>query len=123
MTRIASLAAIAAFVSAMGVGASSAVAVTFDCAKASKPVEHMICEDHHLSKLDDEMAEAFKAASAAASNSNLEAEQRAWIAKRDACTRSNCVAVEYRKRIIALTAIARGKGAHPATPQANRDSK
>ena len=43
-------------------GAHSATAASFDCAKAKSPVEKAICSDAELSKLDEELARAYKAA-------------------------------------------------------------
>jgi uncharacterized protein len=45
---------------AMAVVASAAQAASFDCAKASHPLEKLICANPALSKLDDEVNKAYK---------------------------------------------------------------
>ncbi len=41
--------------------ALSAQAASFDCAKAQAKVEHLICDNPEISKLDDELAAGYKA--------------------------------------------------------------
>jgi uncharacterized protein len=76
-----------------------AQAASFDCSKARKPVERMICADASLSSLDDRLAAAFTAASTGPSSSQVRADQRRWIELRDQCTSPICVTVLYRTRI------------------------
>ena len=47
-------------VSLFGMSVTSASAASFDCKKASTNIEHAICNDPELSKLDQEIAVAFK---------------------------------------------------------------
>lgn len=75
-------------------------AASFDCAKAQSKVEHMICDDSELSKLDEELGSRYKAALQSQSNvSNIEGAQREWLRQRDACVNSACIEKLYRKRI------------------------
>ncbi len=47
-------------VSLLGMSGTSASAASFDCKKASTKIEHAICNHPELSKLDQEIAAAFK---------------------------------------------------------------
>ena len=60
----------------------SASAASFDCAKAKLPHDRVICADATLSKLDEELARAYRAASAKLSNEGkrvLRDGQRSWL--------------------------------------------
>ncbi|VXC98352.1 conserved exported hypothetical protein [Pseudomonas sp. 8Z] len=67
-----------------------AEAASFDCAKASHPIEHAICADAQLSALDERLASTFRRIRqfSASGDSSLLEEQRAWL--RD--TRQQCAA-------------------------------
>lgn len=60
---------------------------SFDCAKASAPVEHAICGDAALAKLDADLASRYTEELAKASDPDaLRSEQRAWAGERaNAC--------------------------------------
>ncbi len=81
--------------------ALDASAASFPCAKAKSKVEKLICADPVLSKLDDELAAAFKQA-----NTDWDAtaaSQKEWLREvRDRCTASDCLAKAYRERIETL---------------------
>ena len=97
---------------------SAVLAQSFDCAKASKPVERLICADPALAALDGALgAEVKKALAAApADRQALLADARRWLAERDkrcplpavaltAADRSSaasCLTAAYRERIAAL---------------------
>lgn len=88
----------------------------FDCAKASSPVEHLICSDEQLAGLDKEMTALFTAARNAAETEESRREQlqaqRAWLKARlttcdipatgdlpnEVAGMRTCLAAEIRKR-------------------------
>ncbi len=96
----------------------AAQAQSFDCAKASKPVERLICGEPALAALDGALgAEVKKALAAVPANRHaLLADARRWLAERDkrcpvpaaaltAADRSraaSCLTAAYRERIAAL---------------------
>lgn len=93
-----------ACVSGCAVSAFAAVAATaqsFDCAKATTVVEKTICADADLSRLDQDMTQAFRAA-----RTTLDAAaigQAAWLKNvRNICTTAECLRDAYRKRIADL---------------------
>lgn len=75
-------------------------AASFDCAKAGTKVEHIICDNPDISKLDDEMDAAFKAVLLEKIQANsVKQLQKKWIRKRNQCTDSACVKAEYISQI------------------------
>lgn len=104
--------------------AGSAVGAGFDCAKASTPVERMICADPALSAQDGRLVEIYRqladrlAADPDALKS-LGSDQRAWLReRRNRCTDGVCLAAAYQARIDDLEA--RWRGADPAAPDGAR---
>jgi uncharacterized protein len=97
-----------------------AMAVSFNCDLASTHVEHMICSDPVLSKLDDELASTYSMATKDAPRvPQIRSEQRAWIAERNRCVTADCVAEAFHKRIAELRAYANSSqtaGAQPKAP-------
>jgi uncharacterized protein len=92
---------------------SSAEAASFDCSKATRAVDKMICADPELSRSDADLAQAYKAALAVAHSdqdrATLRNSQRVWLAKRDArCLRmvpaaaADCLQDEYAARLAQL---------------------
>ncbi|NUH65860.1 DUF1311 domain-containing protein [Sulfitobacter sp. S0837] len=81
---------------------------SFDCNLAATTVEKTICADAALSKLDRQMADAFKSARRSASKSksaSILADQRAWIGQRNACSSDRrCLRNAMQKRIADLKA-------------------
>lgn len=76
---------------------------SFDCAKASAPIEKTLCGEYEseLRTLDRELAEAW-AAARAAGKGDLAA-QRRWLASRDKCGDDRvCLADLYQARIAGL---------------------
>jgi uncharacterized protein YecT (DUF1311 family) len=83
-------------------------AASFDCAKAGTKVEHIICDNPEISKLDDEMVAAYKAAlSNKARASITRQEQRQWLKERNKCNDKKCLQYMYKPRISALEYINR----------------
>jgi len=86
------------------VGVVSANAASFDCAKASNKIDRMICSSARVSQLDSNMADAYRAATAAASErERLKIVQRQWLAQRDRCQDETCLISVYEQRIAALS--------------------
>lgn len=80
-------------------------AASFDCRKAGTFIEHTICGDSKLSKLDEALARAYKKAKNNIDNDILKKEQRAWIkTKRKSCKDVQCLRSVYSKRINELNA-------------------
>ena len=87
------------------IGGGSSFAASFDCGKASTPVEKTICSDERLSNLDSDLGRAYKAALQNSANpANLKAEQKNWVAQRNRCTDMTCLASAYQARLVALNA-------------------
>jgi len=94
---------------ALGLAASAiagpAAAASFDCAKAASATEKAICADPALSRLDEQVAEAFKAAQGhwAAGDWRifLRNEQRSWLRDRDANCKGDraCLKRDYELRL------------------------
>ena len=83
-----------------GLLALSVQAAGYDCAKAATKVEKLICGDAELSKLDEELNAAYKAAvqdktQAAA----VKQAQKQWMKERNGCEDAGCVQNAYRNRI------------------------
>jgi len=84
----------------LSLAALDATAASFPCAKAKSKVEKLICADAGLSKLDEELAAAFRHA---ATDWDATAEdQRNWLSTRDRCNTKVCLARVYRARIEVL---------------------
>ena len=104
-------------------GAARAAGPSFDCAKASAPVEKLLCADANLGTLDTKLAAALKAALARPGQDRdaTLAAQRRWLAARDkTCVVPDqldkdkraplieCLASAYRRQINVLS--------YPETP-------
>ncbi|MBI2255263.1 MAG: DUF1311 domain-containing protein [Proteobacteria bacterium] len=107
---------------------------SFDCAKASAPVEHAICGDATLAKLDGDLATRYTEELARAGDPDaLRNEQRAWAGERaNACgilpgaddevpdfsaDQIGCLKDLYNARLSALSAAAPAEGAVPDAAQ------
>jgi uncharacterized protein YecT (DUF1311 family) len=88
---------------------SGARAASFDCAKAGTPTEKAICKDPAVSKLDEQVAAAFKTAQGLWPAGNWSAymrtEQRWWIKDRDDICKADaaCLKQDYERRLSFLT--------------------
>lgn len=86
----------------------AANAASFDCAKAGTRTEKAICADPAVSRMDEDMATAFKAAMEAWPAGNwkdfLRREQRDWIKTRDSECKADaaCLKRDYELRIAFL---------------------
>lgn len=81
-------------------------AASFDCAKAGTAVEKAICADKRLGRLDEVLAQNYRAMSAANIGSgalnNLKSSQRSWLAIRNQCADAICIGKRYEERIDAV---------------------
>ena len=86
--------------------AYNANSASFDCSKASSPLEKAICSNPNLSALDDQMAQAYKDARAKSSNQDqLKSDQIAWIKGARQCASDlACIEKSYKERLAALGA-------------------
>lgn len=94
-----------------------AQAASFDCAKASAPVDQLICASPALSELDEKLAAAFKQSKAQTGTDGpaLLAQQRQWLRGRQAACSvpqplpndktalTACLSQQYQDRLQALT--------------------
>jgi uncharacterized protein YecT (DUF1311 family) len=74
---------------------------SYDCSKASTQVEHLICNDGELSKLDEELVFNYaQTMEQGEYKSYLKNSQRFWIKNiRDVCTDTACLKMMYKERI------------------------
>jgi uncharacterized protein YecT (DUF1311 family) len=81
-------------------------AASFDCSKAATAMEKAICGDQELSRLDEELASAYKAAlKDKAHAAFIRKLQRDWLSQTRACaTSGECIKERYRHRIATLRA-------------------
>lgn len=79
-------------------------AASFDCAKAQTAIEKRVCSDATLSRLDEQLADAYRSAQRRAeSRTALRDAQRRWLKqRRDVCTDTACLRAAYLARIEAL---------------------
>ena len=76
---------------------------SFDCAKATSPVERLVCSDPALGAADRDLAAAYARVSRKSRDgAGLRDDQRAWLARRDACGDRSCLADSYRRRAAEL---------------------
>ena len=91
---------------------------SFDCKKASTPMEKAICGSDYPAELDNALDALYRAAlaKAGAERAATETAQKQWLATRDArCGRAkvdqNCLEGLYKARIVALARAVRPAGA------------
>jgi uncharacterized protein len=95
----------AAAILALTPGAAFAQEPSFDCAKASTPVEKSICDDANagLAMRDGALARLYAALKGAGGQDDVVKNQAAWLKSRDACgTDAGCLEKRYDKRIAEL---------------------
>ena len=98
-------------------------ATSFDCANASRPIEHAICQNADIAKLDLEMAKVYGAATEYSDQpQQIITDQRAWLrGLNEACAPGiganpgaldqqthNCMSARYKARIAALRLVLTG---------------
>jgi uncharacterized protein YecT (DUF1311 family) len=80
--------------------AQFAEGASFDCGKAGTKVEHIICDSPEISRLDDELAQRYKAALQDQSKAGqIKREQKQWMKERNICNDAECVRAAYQNRI------------------------
>lgn len=86
--------------------AAETVKPSFNCAKARTLVEHAICNSADLARLDQALADAYRAQSATLNSqgrTSLKAQQKNWLASRDSCgSDATCLAQSISSRIAVL---------------------
>lgn len=90
--------------------ASTAQAASFDCAKAQTKVEHLICDNSEISKLDAELNSAYKTALQEEKQADsIKHAQKEWMKERNGCSDADCVkrAYEDRLRVLSSPTVAR----------------
>ena len=76
----------------------------FDCTKASTTVEHLVCNDAELSKMDDALVSAYtRIISQASDREAVKTAQKEWLKRRDACKDAACLKKVYTSRLTVLT--------------------
>lgn len=82
----------------------AAQAASFDCGKASSPVEKMICADEDLSKWDEALARVYKQVLEKRGNDQeMVVSQRGWLRDvRNQCQSVECVTQVYKERYTKL---------------------
>jgi uncharacterized protein len=112
-------------------GASGTFAASFPCEKASTTVEKSICGYPALSKLDEDLAAAYKNALLAVAldsdrKASLIAAQRDWLKERNACADVACLEGSMKARLTALAPLhapaAAAAGAPSGAPSAGGSS-
>lgn len=85
----------------------TSIHASFDCAKASSPIEHLICSTPQTADADLRLASAYSGARAKASDpAALKADQRKWMKnERDACSDAECLVKVTEARIQKLNAM------------------
>ena len=101
---------IVAFIVGWLVLGMTAHAASFDCAKAGTKVEHFICDNPEISKLDFDLNVVYLNAIVNAEMqqnkqqaSALKQSQRLWLKDRNKCGEEGCVREAYKKRIEQLS--------------------
>jgi uncharacterized protein len=87
---------------AVVVPVNEARAASFDCARAESPVERLICSDPQVSKLDERLDKAYRAAEATGMwrRKALALDQRGWLENvRGKCSDAPCLVRAYQARI------------------------
>lgn len=76
---------------------------SFDCARAQNKVEHLICSNADLSRVDEELAAHYKAALQDTARTEVVRQtQKQWLKQRNDCVNADCVRLAYVHRISAL---------------------
>jgi uncharacterized protein len=110
-------------------------AASFNCAKAHKGYEALICANQELSRADDALSDAYRRAHAALSlvgtekeakksQNRLEKEQKEWLKTRiPKCPDVDCLQMEFQSRITTLRSYDPGYAARTQAPVVKAHSK
>lgn len=78
----------------------TAFSASFDCAKASSATERLICGDESISKLDEQVASAYKQALENSTDKvAFKKTQFDWLKQQGACKNAECLKQVYQTRI------------------------
>lgn len=78
-------------------------AASFDCTKAQSKVEHQICDNPEISKLDEKLSAAYKITLQDEKQTDtIKKAQKQWMKERNACSSTDCLARTYQSRISEL---------------------
>ncbi len=78
-------------------------AASFDCAKATSVTEKLICSDESISKLDEQLASAYKQGLDAEKDKDaFKKMQIEWLKQQRACKDAECLSKTYQARIAEL---------------------
>lgn len=84
----------------------TAHAASFDCTKATTAVEKLICTDAELSKFDEELNAAYKAALQDKTQADtIKQAQKKWLKERNTCADLACVESAYKTRLQELLSL------------------
>lgn len=96
---------------------------SFDCAKASVHVEHMICSSEKLAKIDATFSVNYSRIKASNIGKDARAElvrsQREWVRVRNACQTSTCIERQYDQRNEDVCGYPVLSGVHPTCEDVN----
>ena len=99
---------------------SGTQAASFDCAKAQSKVEHLVCDNQEISKLDEELSAAYKVAAQDKQRAaSVKQAQKKWLRERNNCADAACVKRAYEMRLSALS----GEKPETSTPAAQANEK
>ena len=77
-----------------------ATAASYDCMKAATQIEKSICANATLSKLDDALSIAYRAAKGSSTDlERLQTDQMEWVRTRNACKNDECIQNSYENRL------------------------
>lgn len=75
---------------------------SFACSGATTTAEHLVCIDPELALADRGLDAVYRRALAGPQADGLVAQQREWLAKRNACQTAECVQHSYRSQLEAV---------------------
>lgn len=86
---------------------STALGASFDCRRASTPIENAICSDQRLSNLDSTLGELYRTSLALfpGTKTDIQSIQKEWIGVRNKCTNTACLEKAYIVRMSEISNI------------------
>jgi len=101
----------------------TAQAASFDCAKAQSKVEHLICDNAEISKLDEELNAAYKTEVQDKQQADtVKQAQKQWMKERNNCADAECVERAYKARLSTLATMHTAPDVSVATKEEAKDS-
>ena len=79
----------------------TAQAASFDCSKSTTRVERLICSNKEISLLDDQLGELYSP-ELMDEFPKIRSAQKAWVARRNQCTDTQCLRIRYQDRLFEL---------------------